>query len=172
MCLLQYWSAYNNYHEAVKYLTQNPKYRLQATNIAKQKGLLNDKRKKDRTKTKVSGTTCWETPKSIQNHLDGPVVEHYNKSIQYTDQNYFFVLFITLWLCILLESVIFLAIVEKYPEYCGVSGYFQIFYPFMVEISSEKKTCRYTWYTGEYCLMLITVVHDFSFGLEHYLVQI
>lgn len=48
----QYWGAYNNYKSAISYLVTLPKYRLQAMEIAKEQGLLNQKKKKDRTKTK------------------------------------------------------------------------------------------------------------------------
>ena len=50
---LQYWSAWNNYNTALSYLITVPKYRLKAIEIAKQEGVYDEKKKKDRTKTKV-----------------------------------------------------------------------------------------------------------------------
>lgn len=49
----QYWSAWNNYNSAISYLITVPKYRIKATEIAKTDGLLGNKKKRDRTKTKV-----------------------------------------------------------------------------------------------------------------------
>ena len=46
-------SAHNNYRSAIDYLATVPKYQLQAKEIAKNDRLLDDKKKKDRTKTKV-----------------------------------------------------------------------------------------------------------------------
>ncbi len=48
----QYWAAWQNYNTAISYLVTVPKYRLQAQDIARQQGLLDYKRKRDRTKTK------------------------------------------------------------------------------------------------------------------------
>ncbi|KAK2170037.1 hypothetical protein NP493_1167g00034 [Ridgeia piscesae] len=50
--LIQYWSAWNNYNQAIAYLITVPKYRMQAQDIARQEGLLQDKKKRDRNKTK------------------------------------------------------------------------------------------------------------------------
>ena len=50
---LQYWSAWNNYNTALSYLITVPKYRMKAIEIAKQEGVYDVKKKKDRTKTKV-----------------------------------------------------------------------------------------------------------------------
>ncbi|CAH1785465.1 unnamed protein product, partial [Owenia fusiformis] len=50
--VIQYWSAWNNYHTAIKYLVTVPKYRLQAQQIAKKEGLLNTQKKRDRSKSK------------------------------------------------------------------------------------------------------------------------
>jgi DnaJ homolog subfamily C member 25 len=47
-------SAWNNYRSAIDYLATVPKYQLQAREIAKNDGLLDDRKKRDRTKTKVS----------------------------------------------------------------------------------------------------------------------
>jgi len=53
--LCQYLSAWNNYRIAVNYFVTVPKYRMQAVQIAKEQGLLdNQKKKKDKTKTKAS----------------------------------------------------------------------------------------------------------------------
>lgn len=48
----QYYSAWTNYHEAIKCLAAIPKYRIQATEIAKAEGLLKKDKKADRGKTK------------------------------------------------------------------------------------------------------------------------
>ena len=37
---VQYYSAWTNYEEAIKYLSNVPKYRMQATQIAKDEGML------------------------------------------------------------------------------------------------------------------------------------
>jgi len=50
--IFQYLSGWQNYNNAINYLVQVPKYRLQAQDIARKQGLLGDKRKKDRSKTK------------------------------------------------------------------------------------------------------------------------
>ena len=49
---LQYYSAWSNYEEAIKYLVTVPKYRIQATEIAKNDGLLKRDKKLDKGKTK------------------------------------------------------------------------------------------------------------------------
>jgi len=41
---VQYYSAWSNYEDAIKYLAQVPKYRMQATQIAKDEGMLKDKK--------------------------------------------------------------------------------------------------------------------------------
>jgi len=43
---IQYYSAWSNYEDAIKYLAQVPKYRMQATQIAKDEGLLDKQRDK------------------------------------------------------------------------------------------------------------------------------
>merc|ERR1712029_283004 len=43
---VQYYSAWSNYEDAIKYLAQVPKYRMQATQIAKDEGILDKKDKK------------------------------------------------------------------------------------------------------------------------------
>ena len=50
--LVQYYSAWSNYEEAIKYLVTVPKYRIQATEIAKEDGLLKRDKKADRGKSK------------------------------------------------------------------------------------------------------------------------
>jgi len=57
---LQYWSAWNNYNQAIAYLITVPKYRMQAQDIARQEGLLQDKKKRDRNKTKVCCCELWK----------------------------------------------------------------------------------------------------------------
>lgn len=49
---IQYWGAWNNYNSALAYLVTVPKYRIQAMDIAKERGLIGQKKKKDRSKTK------------------------------------------------------------------------------------------------------------------------
>merc|ERR1712018_865920 len=49
---IQYYSAWSNYEEAIKYLVTVPKYRIQATEIAKSDGLLKGDKKLDKGKTK------------------------------------------------------------------------------------------------------------------------
>ena len=49
---IQYYSAWSNYEEAIKYLVTVPKYRIQATEIAKNDGMLKRDKKLDRGKTK------------------------------------------------------------------------------------------------------------------------
>ncbi|GAB1598414.1 dnaJ homolog subfamily C member 25-like [Argonauta hians] len=48
--VIQYLNAWNNYNTAILQLSKEPKYRIQATEIAKTEGLLNTNRKKDRRK--------------------------------------------------------------------------------------------------------------------------
>merc|ERR1719245_2665942 len=48
----QYYFGWNNYNEAIKSLSQVPKYRIQATEIAKGEGLLKKDKKADRGKSK------------------------------------------------------------------------------------------------------------------------
>lgn len=50
--LIQYYSAVTNYDDAIKYLSTVPKYRIQATEIAKEDGLLKKDKKADRGKSK------------------------------------------------------------------------------------------------------------------------
>ncbi|KAK3101875.1 hypothetical protein FSP39_006974 [Pinctada imbricata] len=45
---IQYWGAWNNYNTALQYLSKEPKYRIQAMDIARKEGLLNTGKKKDR----------------------------------------------------------------------------------------------------------------------------
>jgi len=49
---VQYYSAHSNYEEAIKYLMTVPKYRIQATEIAKEDGLLKRDKKTDKGKSK------------------------------------------------------------------------------------------------------------------------
>eukprot|EP00095_Tigriopus_kingsejongensis_P002598 maker-scaffold632_size121914-snap-gene-0.23 protein:Tk02598 transcript:maker-scaffold632_size121914-snap-gene-0.23-mRNA-1 annotation:"homolog dnj-2 precursor" len=49
---IQYYSAWSNYEDAIKYLVTVPKYRIQATEIAKEDGLLKRDKKVDRGKSK------------------------------------------------------------------------------------------------------------------------
>lgn len=46
--IIQYYSAWTNYEEAIKYLVSVPKYRIQATEIAKEDGLLKRDKKADK----------------------------------------------------------------------------------------------------------------------------
>ncbi|XP_068090415.1 dnaJ homolog subfamily C member 25 [Hyperolius riggenbachi] len=48
--LFQFYSWRSSYNEAIKYLSTVPKYRIQATEIAKQQGLLNRAKEKGRNK--------------------------------------------------------------------------------------------------------------------------
>jgi len=48
----QYYFGWNNYNEAIKCLSQIPRYRIQATEIAKSEGLLKKDKKADRGKSK------------------------------------------------------------------------------------------------------------------------
>ncbi|CAM1306711.1 DNAJC25 (predicted) [Pycnogonum litorale] len=50
--VIQYWSSWSRYHDAVAYLATVPKYRIKAVEIAKQEGLLSNKDK--RTKCRKS----------------------------------------------------------------------------------------------------------------------
>jgi len=49
---IQYYSAWSNYEEAIKYLVTVPKYRIQATEIAKSDGMLKRDKKLDKGKSK------------------------------------------------------------------------------------------------------------------------
>lgn len=49
---IQYYSAWSNYEEAIKYLVSMPKYRFQATEIAKGEGMLKRDKKADKGKSK------------------------------------------------------------------------------------------------------------------------
>jgi len=49
---VQYYSAWSNYEEAIKYLVTVPKYRIKATEIAKEDGLLKRDKKSERGKSK------------------------------------------------------------------------------------------------------------------------
>lgn len=49
---IQYYSSWTNYEDAIKYLVTVPKYRIQATEIAKNEGLLKRDKKADKGKTK------------------------------------------------------------------------------------------------------------------------
>ena len=49
---VQYYAAWSNYDEAIKYLTTVPKYRFQAQEIAKEDGLLKRDKKADKGKSK------------------------------------------------------------------------------------------------------------------------
>lgn len=49
---IQYYASWNNYEEAIKYLLTVPKYRIQATEIAKEDGLLVKDKKAQKGKTK------------------------------------------------------------------------------------------------------------------------
>ncbi|XP_013793937.1 dnaJ homolog subfamily C member 25 homolog [Limulus polyphemus] len=51
--VVQYWGAWSRYKAAVDYLVTVPKYRLKAVDIAKQEGLLNSSKKKDRRPKEV-----------------------------------------------------------------------------------------------------------------------
>lgn len=48
--LVQYYSWHSSYKEAIKYLVTVPKYRIQATEIAKQQGLLNRTKEKGKNR--------------------------------------------------------------------------------------------------------------------------
>lgn len=48
----QYYFGWNNYNEAIKCLSQIPKYRIQATEIAKSEGMLKKDKKADRGKSR------------------------------------------------------------------------------------------------------------------------
>lgn len=49
-CLVQYYSWHSSYNEAINYLVTVPKYRIQATEIAKQQGLLNRTKEKGKNR--------------------------------------------------------------------------------------------------------------------------
>jgi len=53
VCERQYLSAWNNYKFAIDHIVLVPKYRMKAQEIAKTEGLLDNKKKRDKTKTKV-----------------------------------------------------------------------------------------------------------------------
>jgi len=53
MYALQYLSAWNNYKYAIDHIALVPKYRMKAQEIAKSEGLLDNKKKRDKLKTKV-----------------------------------------------------------------------------------------------------------------------
>ena len=57
---LQYLSAWNNYRFAIDHIVLMPQYRMKAQQIAKSEGLLDNKKKKDKTKTKVKGCTLFQ----------------------------------------------------------------------------------------------------------------
>ena len=50
LCITQYYSWQSSYNEAISYLVTVPKYRIQATEIAKQQGLLNRPKEKGRNR--------------------------------------------------------------------------------------------------------------------------
>lgn len=50
--VVQYYSSWTNYEDAIKYIMTVPKYRLKATEIAKEDGLLKNDKKANRGKTK------------------------------------------------------------------------------------------------------------------------
>lgn len=50
MPLLQYYSWWSSYNEAINYLSTVPKYRIQATELAKQQGLLNRAKEKGKNR--------------------------------------------------------------------------------------------------------------------------
>ena len=49
---VQYYSSWTNYEDAIKYIMTVPKYRIKATEIAKEDGLLKNDKKANRGKTK------------------------------------------------------------------------------------------------------------------------
>lgn len=51
--VIQYWSAWVRYKQAIDYIVTVPKYRLQAQEIAKQEGLIGNLKKKDRRPKEV-----------------------------------------------------------------------------------------------------------------------
>ena len=50
--MVQYYSSWTNYEDAIKYIMTVPKYRIKATEIAKEDGLLKNDKKANRGKTK------------------------------------------------------------------------------------------------------------------------
>ena len=50
--MVQYYSSWTNYEDAIKYIMTVPKYRIKATEIAKEDGLLKADKKANRGKTK------------------------------------------------------------------------------------------------------------------------
>lgn len=50
LSLLQFYSWHSSYNEAINYLVTVPKYRIQATEIAKQQGLLNRTKEKGKNR--------------------------------------------------------------------------------------------------------------------------
>jgi len=50
--VVQYYSSWTNYEDAIKYIMTVPKYRIKATEIAKEDGLLKGDKKANRGKTK------------------------------------------------------------------------------------------------------------------------
>jgi len=60
ICKLQYLSAWNNYKFAIDCIAKDPRYRMKAQEIAKSEGLLDNKKKKNKTKTKVCNV-CFST---------------------------------------------------------------------------------------------------------------
>ena len=50
--VVQYYSSWTNYEDAIKYIMTVPKYRIKATEIAKEDGLLKNDKKANRGKTK------------------------------------------------------------------------------------------------------------------------
>ena len=50
--VVQYYSSWTNYEDAIKYIMTVPKYRIKATEIAKEDGLLKSDKKANRGKTK------------------------------------------------------------------------------------------------------------------------
>ena len=50
--VVQYYSSWTNYEDAIKYIMTVPKYRIKATEIAKEDGLLKVDKKANRGKTK------------------------------------------------------------------------------------------------------------------------
>lgn len=50
LSFLQYYSWHSSYNEAINYLVTVPKYRIQATEIAKQQGLLNRTKEKGKNR--------------------------------------------------------------------------------------------------------------------------
>uniref|UniRef100_A0A4W3I3F5 DnaJ (Hsp40) homolog, subfamily C, member 25 n=1 Tax=Callorhinchus milii TaxID=7868 RepID=A0A4W3I3F5_CALMI len=71
--LFQYYSWWSSYNEAIHYLTTVPKYRIQATEIAKQQGLLNrakEKGKNRRSKDEIKEEEEEIIRDIIKNNID------------------------------------------------------------------------------------------------------